>query len=612
MLLTEYDGAAMRPQPSPLGFAEGPFFGLPAGPSSRIARFGLWISVCWLTIFWRLSFLPLLDPDEAHYAEITREMRRLGDYLVPRMDGVPLIDKPALFHWLQAGSFALFGENEFAARLPTALAALALIWTTYWLGKRLFGAETAERGALMFAMTPLSFALARFAYFDMIVTAFLFGSIALLTVSAMERRRWLQVPAFLLLSLAAQIKGPFVFIVLPTAVLVSCLSKETGVYVRRIAWIPGLLVAGILALPWFVAMWHQFGDAFIRDYVLYNNVQLFAAPLYRKQFDAFFYLRSGAASLFPWSLVLVGLAIDTFRYRRHGEPMSPRRVILWAWVVVVVVFFSASRFKLDHYIFPMLPALCLLVADGWQRAGEGTRARFAGFAASLAVVSFCILVFGVAGIFEVMRADLRLPATTVALPGLVLVAAVWLAATLVVRGFKVSRSRIWWPLVTTLGVVYLTILLGGLPVLKSTRPGANLGLWLKSQVSADSHIIIFNQGRWKASMRYYADHPVQQTTVNDELIAAWRLPTRVYGVMIEPDLHVLRDAGLPYRIVHAEPAVIANLGRLVRRQIWGQVVVVTNDPPSPAASARLTSGAPAASARLTSGAPTASARVGGP
>lgn len=546
-------------------------------PLSRLARFSLWISVCWLTIFWRLAYLPLLDPDEAHYVEITREMRRLGDYLVPRMDGVPLIDKPALFHWFQAASLWLFGETEFAARLPTAVAALALIWTTYWLGKRLFGRETAERGALMFAMTPLTFALARFAYFDMIFTAFLFGSMALLTVAAMEGRRWMQVPAFLLLSFAAQIKGPFVFIVVPAAVLVSCLSKETRAYARRIYWIPGLLAAGVLALPWFIAMWHTFGDAFIRDYVLYNNVQLFAAPLYRKQFDAFFYLRSGAASLFPWSLILVGIGFDALRHRQKGDSMSPRRVILWSWVAVVLVFFSASRFKLDHYIFPMLPALCLLVADGWQRAAASTDRRFGGFAASIAVASLCLLLFGVAGIFQIMKADLRLAPATLALPGLVLVAAVWLAATLVVSGFKFSRSRVWWPLLTTLGVVYMTVLLAGLPLLKSTRPGANLGVWLKSEVSADSHIIIFNQGRWKASLRYYADHPVQQTTLNNELIDAWRLPKRVYGVMVEADLHVLRDAGLPFRIVHTEPAVIGNIGRLIRKQIWGDVLVVTNE-----------------------------------
>ncbi len=480
--------------------------------TSKVARFGLWVSVLWVTIFWRLWYLPLLDPDEAHYAEITRGMRRLGDYVVSRMDGIPLIDKPALFHWIQAGSFGLFGETELAARLPTAIAAVALIWTTYWLGTRLFGNATAERAALMLALMPLTFALSRFAYFDMIFTAFLFGSIALLIVSAMEGRRWLQLPAFALLSLAAQVKGPFVFIVFVGAVLALCLSKATRPYLRRIYWIPGLIGAGLFALPWFLLMWRHFGDAFIRDYVLYNNLQLFAAPLYRKRFDAFFYFRSGAASLFPWSLVLVAAAVGAVRLRLKGEPLSPRRAVLWAWVAVVFVFFSASRFKLDHYIFPIAPAVALLAADRWQRA------------------------------------------TT-------------------------KWTRGWWPLVGALMVVYGVAVAVGLPYLDSTRPGADLGRWLKPQVAAADHIIIFNQGRWKASLRYYADHPVQQTTLTNELIDAWKLPKRVYGVMVEKDLQVLRDAGLPFRIVHTEPAVVGNTGKYIRKQIWGLVVVATNEPP---------------------------------
>lgn len=484
-------------------------------PTSRIARFSLWIAVVWVATFWRLSYLPLLDPDEAHYAEITREMRRLGDYVVSRMDGVPLIDKPALFHWIQAGSFSVFGEGELGARLPTALACLALLWITYWLGKRLFGAQTGERAALMLALTPLTFALSRFAYFDMIFNAFLFGAIALLVVAAKEQRRALQIPGFILLSLAAQIKGPFVFIVFVGAAVLAALSKDTRVYLKRIAWIPGLIGAGILALPWFLLMWQRFGDAFIRDYVLYNNVQLFAAPLYRKSFHPFFYFRSGAAALFPWSLILIGAAIDAWRHWRAARAMEPRRVLLWSWIVTVFVFFSASRFKLDHYIYPIAPAVCLLVADLWDRA--------------------------------------------------TLTEAKW--------------TRAWWPTVGALVLVYGVAVQVGLPYLDSTRPGARLGVWLSGRVKPEDHVIIFNQGRWKASFRYYADHNVQQTTVNQDLIDAWKLPKRVYGVMVEKDLQILKDAGLPFSVQHTEAAAIGNTGKLIRTQIWGKVFVVTNERP---------------------------------
>src|SRR3954470_2084942 len=60
-----------------------------------------WLAIAWIVFFWRLGYPSLLDPDEAHYAEIPREMLRSGNWLIPLLDGKPLIDKPVLFHWLQ-------------------------------------------------------------------------------------------------------------------------------------------------------------------------------------------------------------------------------------------------------------------------------------------------------------------------------------------------------------------------------------------------------------------------------------------------------------------------------------------------------------------------------
>src|SRR5438128_619508 len=115
----------------------------------QLGRLG-WAAIVWIVVFWRLGYTSLMDPDEAHYAELTREMVRSGNWLVPTLDGHPFIDKPFLFHWLQGAAFTVFGEGEFAARLPGALACIALLAITRWLGKRLFGGSAGEWGAVMF------------------------------------------------------------------------------------------------------------------------------------------------------------------------------------------------------------------------------------------------------------------------------------------------------------------------------------------------------------------------------------------------------------------------------------------------------------------------------
>jgi len=546
-------------------------------PNRAVAlRVAMWALVCWVVIFWRMSYLPLIDPDEAHYAQITREMRQLGDYLVPRIDGVPIIDKPALFHWLQAGSFALFGENEFGARFPTAMAALALLGITFWFGRRLFGSETGERGALMLALTPLSFVLASFAIFDMVFNAFLFGAFALLVVSALENRPKLQIPGFILLSLAVQIKGPFVLIIVVAAgMFAAVLSKQTREILKRIRWFWGLLGAGILALPWFILMLKTFGQQFIDGYVLYNNLQLFAAPLYRRSFYPFFYVRVAMSAMFPWTLVCLAGLIDAWRHRRDGRAFEPRRVLLWAWIAVVFGFFSASRFKLDHYIYPLAPAACLLAADAWQSAATDSTHRYRFTSWSLFVTGIVLVLLGIIGAVALASVDLRLP--TVA-SGIVLafITAGGLAWVVYLAARRFRPSRAGWPLMATLLVLYGGVVLIGYPVFKETRPGADLGVWLQSHIDAPDHVVIYRQGRWKASLRFYAQHPVQQTERLDELLATWTSPGRTYAVMIESDVDVLKQAGLPVIEVHSEPAIIGNVGKYIRTQIWGKVVIVTN------------------------------------
>jgi 4-amino-4-deoxy-L-arabinose transferase-like glycosyltransferase len=137
-----------------------------------------WAAIAWIVVFWRLGYTTFLDPDEAHYAEMTREMIHSGSWLVPLLDGQPYIDKPVLFHWLQGLSMLAFGETEFAGRLPSAVAAIALFAATRRLGTALFSREVGEWGAIMFATIPATFALASVAIFDMVFTAFLFGGLS--------------------------------------------------------------------------------------------------------------------------------------------------------------------------------------------------------------------------------------------------------------------------------------------------------------------------------------------------------------------------------------------------------------------------------------------------
>ena len=95
-----------------------------------LLRIGAVAVLLFVVLFWRLGVPSFWDPDEAHYAETSRELLRTHDWLAPYYNEQPFFDKPVLFHWLQGLPMALSGPTEFAARITPALASLALIGVT--------------------------------------------------------------------------------------------------------------------------------------------------------------------------------------------------------------------------------------------------------------------------------------------------------------------------------------------------------------------------------------------------------------------------------------------------------------------------------------------------
>ena len=85
-------------------------------------QLGLLLLVAACVFFLGLGQLPLTEPDEGRNAAVAREMLVLHDAITPHYDTLPYLDKPAVFFWLVAGSFRVFGFSEWAARLPSALA----------------------------------------------------------------------------------------------------------------------------------------------------------------------------------------------------------------------------------------------------------------------------------------------------------------------------------------------------------------------------------------------------------------------------------------------------------------------------------------------------------
>src|SRR5437867_2385552 len=118
-------------------------------------------------LFFQLGTRGLNEPDEGRYAEVGREMAASGDWLVPRFNGVEHLSKPPLTYWLIAASIKVFGANEWAARLPAGLAALATVVALYLLVRRAADETTGLWAAAVLLSCAQFFIVARLITTDM-------------------------------------------------------------------------------------------------------------------------------------------------------------------------------------------------------------------------------------------------------------------------------------------------------------------------------------------------------------------------------------------------------------------------------------------------------------
>jgi len=532
-------------------------FRRPALYRSLLAAAG-WAVACWVQFAWRLGYPSFWDPDEATYAETTREMLTSHSWFVPMYDGRPFFDKPPLFYLMQVATFSVFGATEFAARLIPAISAGAMVVIVWWFGRHLFDRDTGRNAALMFAVLPATFALSSYAILDMTFTMLLFGGCALLTVSALEQRRVLQWPGYVLLALAVLTKGPLAFVLSGLALIVSLLlAPDARRALLRLNWGVGLLLIAGLSGPWFLYMWLRFGHAFVTGYVLRENLWLFSGSLYGAQRSILFYPKVILVGLLPWTPLLIGRLFDAAR----GDRIETAERLLWSWSIAVVGFFTLSGFKLDHYVFPAAPALCLLCAAAWSRARSEGR-RPVGTVAGLAAIPVVLIVAGIVLIPGLDRVPLDLPAESRLLP------IVLLASGLVMLG-QVGRE---WraapgPYIAVAGLLacYALVITIGLPAFEELKPTRRLARMVATTAGANDQIGMFRLNRWSNSWRFYVGRHSERLETDAALHTFFATPGRHYCAMLRSEYDRLTAQGFRLRIVHEEKGLFTTTGRALRR-----------------------------------------------
>src|SRR5437899_2944833 len=313
-----------------------------------------------------------------------------GAWLTPHFDTLPYLDKPALFFWLVAGSFRVWGLSEWAARFPSALAAMATAFLIWLLARRMFGGRVALRAGLVWATSPLVIAFARLVIFDMTLTFLVTAALTCFWFRETSDfpRWWLDAGLFGAMGLATFEKGPVGFILPLLSISVYAAARGRFRDLKRLRWGLGLVIFAATGLPWFVFTSIRHPE-FLR-YALWETWLRYATASARRAGGPFYYIPVFLGGFLPWSFFLLFAAWNRLKkWKALKDEAHQAELFLAVTAAVICIFFSIGRSKLPGYVLPALVPLSILTARAWEGVGSGSGDRpdwlTAGFGALLAL-----------------------------------------------------------------------------------------------------------------------------------------------------------------------------------------------------------------------------------
>lgn len=311
-----------------------------------------------LSFFYQLEAVALFDLDEGAFGQATREMFLRDNFMSTYLNGQPRYDKPILSYWLQAVSLVALGVNEFAFRLPSALAATAWALLVFLFGQRVVGTRQGLLAASLLATSLAVTVIGKAATADALLNLLLAASLMSLYLYLREGHRgWLYASAATM-GLGFLTKGP-VAVVIPAGVsLLYCFSRgEWQLWLRLIAdWRAWAFFLAI-ASPWYLAQYLREGAGFFWGFFGDHNVGRFQQPLEGHSGGWWYYLPVVLVGLLPHTTLL----LRTLARSRNLFADGLGRYLL-IWFGLVFVLFSLAATKLPHYLTYGYTGLFLLMA----------------------------------------------------------------------------------------------------------------------------------------------------------------------------------------------------------------------------------------------------------
>ena len=519
----------------------------------------------------------LANPDEGRYSEIAREMATSGDFVTPRLNGLKYFEKPPLQYWATAVAFNLLGENEFTARLYTALCGLGCILLIAYTGRRLYDEETGLLAGLVLLAAPYFAALNEIVTLDMGLTFWMTLTMCAFLISQgasnePSRRRWL---GFAWAGMAgAMLSKGLIGIVFPAAALfLYCVVHRDVRLIAQLDWWRGLAIFFAIVTPWFVLVSIQ-NPEFLQFFFIHEHFDRFTSTSHRRVEAWWYFFPILFAGFLPWAVALVPATVSGWRASAklagQNRTFAPLKFVL-LFSMFILLFFSKSGSKLPAYILPMFPVLALVI-------GVYLRQVDAPKLAWLVLPVFPISLYGAYAAWlapaRKAREDFSRPLFD-EMSLWVVAAALVIAASTLIAFFLLRNRRKW------IGVLFMSLgtMIGielierGYERISPLQSGANLAQSIQSRLTPDTRLysvetydksLPFYLKRIFTLVNYVDEFELGETSEPDKWIkrledfpAAWNAPGPAIAIILPGAVEKMKALNLSFEIIHKDPRRIA-------------------------------------------------------
>lgn len=360
---------------------------------------GLLLALAYFLLMFGNGIVSLTHPDEVFYIQSAKEMSAHNSWFTPMIFDDVQFEKPFFPFVLFMLAIKWFGLTAFAGRFFPSFFGIMGVAVVYWIAWTLFQRKRlAFFSGLILSSSFIYLALSRAVLTDMIFSVIVTVSIGFFCFSYYNRKY--KNPGIILCcavsAVAVLTKGLLGMLFPVSTILIFLVYKKDFSFLKCKATLWGAVLFLGIALPWHIVMYTRYGNWFLEEYFYNVHWRRVLAAEHARLDNWYFYIMIMLAGVMPWFLFWVPAGVSVFTQFKKRLAQRDKLFFLLAWIVSIYIFVQPAHSKLASYIFPVFPAIAIILAYGineaLERADNGENPRLVKICAYI----MSILLLGVA------------------------------------------------------------------------------------------------------------------------------------------------------------------------------------------------------------------------